>query len=89
MDDGYRGRVFSFYDMMFNITFVAGAALSAAFMPVTGQVRGASSARSPWATRSPRPATGWPGRQPSADGGAALAGRASRALSAAAQSSNS
>jgi hypothetical protein len=29
--------VFSFYDMMFNITFVAGAALSAAFMPVTGR----------------------------------------------------
>jgi hypothetical protein len=37
VDDEYRGRVFSFYDMMFNITFVAGAALSAAFMPVTGR----------------------------------------------------
>jgi hypothetical protein len=37
VDDDYRGRVFSFYDMMFNITFVAGAALSAAFMPVTGR----------------------------------------------------
>jgi MFS family permease len=37
VDDGYRGRVFSFYDMMFNATFVAGAALSAAFMPVTGK----------------------------------------------------
>ncbi|HUY44828.1 MAG TPA: MFS transporter [Streptosporangiaceae bacterium] len=37
VEDGYRGRVFSFYDMMFNITFVAGAALSAAFMPVTGK----------------------------------------------------
>jgi hypothetical protein len=37
VDDGYRGRVFSFYDMMFNITFVAGAALSAAFMPVSGR----------------------------------------------------
>jgi hypothetical protein len=36
-DDDYRGRVFSFYDMTFNITFVAGAALSAAFMPVTGR----------------------------------------------------
>jgi MFS family permease len=35
--DDYRGRVFSFYDMTFNITFVAGAALSAAFMPVTGR----------------------------------------------------
>jgi MFS family permease len=37
VDDSYRGRVFAFYDMMFNITFVAGAALSAAFMPVTGR----------------------------------------------------
>ena len=35
--DAYRGRVFSFYDMMFNVTFVAGAALSVAFMPVTGK----------------------------------------------------
>jgi len=35
--DDYRGRVFSFYDMMFNLTFVAGAALSVAFMPVTGR----------------------------------------------------
>jgi len=36
VDDDYRGRVFSFYDMMFNITFAAGAALCAAFMPVNG-----------------------------------------------------
>jgi MFS family permease len=35
--DDYRGRAFSFYDMMFNILFVAGAAVSAAFMPVTGR----------------------------------------------------
>jgi MFS family permease len=37
VEDGYRGRVFSFYDMTFNITFVAGAALGAAFMPLTGR----------------------------------------------------
>ncbi len=37
--DDYRGRVFSFYDMVFNITFVVGAALSVAFMPVTGRSR--------------------------------------------------
>jgi hypothetical protein len=37
VDDAFRGRIFAFYDMMFNITFVAGAALSAAFMPVTGR----------------------------------------------------
>ena len=36
MEDDYRGRVFSVYDMLFNATFVAGAAISAAFMPVTG-----------------------------------------------------
>jgi MFS family permease len=35
--DAYRGRVFSFYDMMFNVTYVLGAALVAAFMPVTGR----------------------------------------------------
>ncbi len=34
--DEYRGRVFAFYDMMFNVTYVAGAALSAAFMPSDG-----------------------------------------------------
>ena len=37
VDDDYRGRVFSFYDMTFNITFVAGAGLSAVFMPVNGR----------------------------------------------------
>ena len=34
--DAYRGRVFAFYDMMFNVTYVIGAALSAAFMPANG-----------------------------------------------------
>jgi MFS family permease len=37
VDDRYRGRVFAFYDMIFNVPFVAGAALSAAFMPSTGR----------------------------------------------------
>jgi MFS family permease len=36
VDDAYRGRVFAFYDMMFNVTFVAGAALGSAFMPPDG-----------------------------------------------------
>ena len=35
--DAYRGRVFSFYDMTFNVTYVLGAALAAGFMPVTGR----------------------------------------------------
>jgi hypothetical protein len=34
--DAYRGRVFAFYDMMFNVTYAAGAGLSAAFMPDNG-----------------------------------------------------
>jgi hypothetical protein len=35
--DEYRGRVFSFYDLMSNVPYVAGAALSAAFMPSDGR----------------------------------------------------
>lgn len=35
-DDAYRGRVFAFYDMMFNAAYVAGAALSVAVMPEDG-----------------------------------------------------
>jgi MFS family permease len=34
--DDYRGRAFSYYDMMFNITFAAAALISAPFMPRTG-----------------------------------------------------
>ena len=34
--DEYRGRVFAFYDLMSNVPYVAGAALSAAFMPSNG-----------------------------------------------------
>jgi MFS family permease len=37
VDDGFRGRVFSFYDMLFNAPFVIGAAVSAAFMPLDGK----------------------------------------------------
>jgi hypothetical protein len=36
VDDEYRGRVFAFYDLMSNVPYVAGAALSAAFMPSDG-----------------------------------------------------
>jgi MFS family permease len=35
-DDEYRGRMFAFYDMTFNLTYVAGAGLSVLVMPVTG-----------------------------------------------------
>jgi MFS family permease len=36
LPDDYRGRAFSYYDMMFNITFAAGALISAPFMPLNG-----------------------------------------------------
>jgi MFS family permease len=35
--DAYRGRVFSFYDMIFNGLFVAGFAVAAAMLPPTGK----------------------------------------------------
>jgi MFS family permease len=35
--DDYRGRAFSLYDMMFNITFAAGALISVPFMPLSGK----------------------------------------------------
>ena len=35
--DEYRGRAFSLYDMMFNITFAAGALISVPFMPLNGK----------------------------------------------------
>lgn len=37
VDDAYRGRVFAFYDVTVNVSFVAGAAIGAAFMPATGK----------------------------------------------------
>jgi MFS family permease len=37
MADDFRGRVFSVNDMLYNASFVLGAAISAAFMPVTGR----------------------------------------------------
>jgi MFS family permease len=39
LPDGYRGRAFSLYDMMFNITFAAGALISVPFMPLDGKSR--------------------------------------------------
>lgn len=37
VDDGYRGRVFSLYDMLFNIAFVGSAGLSALILPLDGR----------------------------------------------------
>ena len=35
--DAYRGRVFAFYDILFNVAFVAAAALAALMLPDTGK----------------------------------------------------
>jgi hypothetical protein len=36
VDDGFRGRVFTVYDMVFNAVFVAAAALAAVVLPASG-----------------------------------------------------
>jgi hypothetical protein len=36
VEDGYRGRVFTVYDMVFNAVFVAAAALAAVVLPASG-----------------------------------------------------
>jgi MFS family permease len=37
VDDAYMGRVFSLYDMLYNVAYVAGPAIAAPFMPATGK----------------------------------------------------
>ena len=37
VDDAYRGRVFSLYDVIFNVAFVAAAAVAAAVLPDSGK----------------------------------------------------
>jgi MFS family permease len=37
VDDAFRGRVFSLYDVIFNVAFVAAAAAGAVVLPVTGR----------------------------------------------------
>jgi len=37
VDDGYRGRLFAFYDVMFNVSLAAGALLCTPFMPLNGK----------------------------------------------------
>jgi MFS family permease len=40
VDQAYRGRVFSFYDVLFNVAFVAAAALGAVVLPSNGKSYG-------------------------------------------------
>lgn len=37
VEDAYRGRVFAFYDILFNVTFVSAATVAALFLPDTGK----------------------------------------------------
>ena len=37
VDDAFRGRVFSLYDVIFNVAFVAAAALAAVLLPLSGK----------------------------------------------------
>jgi MFS family permease len=37
VDDAFRGRVFVVYDVVFNVAFVAAAAVAAVVLPVTGK----------------------------------------------------
>jgi MFS family permease len=37
VEDAYRGRIFSLYDVIFNVAFVAAAAVGAVVLPVTGK----------------------------------------------------
>jgi MFS family permease len=37
VEDDYRGRVFSLYDTLFNVTFVAAAVVGAFVLPVSGK----------------------------------------------------
>jgi len=37
VEDAYRGRVFSFYDVLFNVTFVAAATFAAVTLPPSGK----------------------------------------------------
>ncbi|MFZ5848205.1 MAG: MFS transporter, partial [Actinomycetota bacterium] len=37
VDDAFRGRIFSLYDVIFNVAFVAAAAVAAVVLPTTGR----------------------------------------------------
>jgi MFS family permease len=37
VDDGYRGRIFSVYDVLFNVAFVGAAAVAALILPSDGR----------------------------------------------------
>jgi MFS family permease len=96
VDDDFRGRVFSFYDMLFNVPFVIGAAVSAAFMPDDGKsyalvgvaAGGYVAAAALYALLNRQPSAGSPSAAGPSAGSPSAAGP-SPSPSAAAQRSNS
>ena len=74
VDDDFRGRVFSFYDTLFNVTFVVAAVAAAFMLPRSGRPqrrrRGARGAATPSRPRR----TAWP----SCDAGRTSHGAGSR-----------
>ncbi len=73
IDDAFRGRLFAFYDVMFNVSLAAGALVSAVFVPLDGRspaivgvvaagyVVAAAGYWLPAAVSPRRPASGGPG----------------------------
>lgn len=65
VDDGFRGRVFAVYDVVFNVVFIAAAAAGALIIPVSGRsypvigllAAGYAAAAGWFQARSGRPAT--------------------------------
>jgi len=93
IEDGFRGRVFAFYDMLYNAAYAAGAALFAVFMASDGKSPAVVAvvaagflvaAVAYWLSAGPSPAGGSP-----ADASPADASPAGRSPSAEAQRSSS
>jgi len=97
IEDGFRGRVFAFYDMLYNAAYAIGAALFAVFMAPDGKSPGVVAvvalgfvvaAVAYWLSAGPSP-TGESPVDASAAGGSPAEPDAARSPSAEAQSSSS
>jgi MFS family permease len=99
IDDGFRGRVFAFYDMLYNAAYAAGAAVFAVFMAPDGKSPGVvavvavgflAAAVAYWLSAGGRSASSRSAADPSAtDPSSADAASAGRSPSAEAQRSSS
>ncbi|HXT92103.1 MAG TPA: MFS transporter [Trebonia sp.] len=90
IEDGFRGRVFAFYDMVYNAAYAIGAALFAVFMPFNGKssvVVGVIAAGflvaafAYWLSAGGSPAGGSPAEAPSAETGPSPSAAAQRSSS--------